>query len=46
MDHYNSDDETLISEEKLRVRSLKSDSSDSDIVKQIKNYLIQEFDQP
>ena len=37
MDHYNSDDETLISEEKTKGKeSLKSDSSDSDIVKQIK----------
>tara|TARA_B100001564_G_scaffold353295_1_gene361993 strand:- start:322 stop:888 length:567 start_codon:yes stop_codon:yes gene_type:complete len=40
MDHYNSDDETLISEEKTKGKeSLKSDSSDSDIVKQIKELL-------
>ena len=32
MDHYNSDDETLISEEKTKGKeSLKSDSTDSDI---------------
>ena len=40
MDHYNSNDETLISEEKTKGKeSLKSDSSDSDIVKQIKELL-------
>ena len=40
MDHYNSDDETLIAEEKTKGKeSLKSDSSDSDIVKQIKELL-------
>ena len=39
MDHYNSGDETIINDQKKENDSLKSDSNDSDIVKQIKELL-------
>ena len=39
MDHYNSGDETILNDQKKENDSLKSDSNDSDIVKQIKELL-------
>ena len=39
MDHYNSGDETILDDHKKEDDSLKSDSNDSDIVKQIKELL-------
>jgi len=39
MDHYNSGDETIITNNKIQQNSLKVDETDTDIVKQIKELL-------